>query len=103
MNRNLKMAAAAIFMGSAVLLAGCSQNTGPGGKHSSAWYATHTAARHKVLNWCNHRPTKDTLSARWSKSPAGVSCCEARNATKTTRYDLKHGYLTAAQVSCQGA
>ena len=102
MNLNLKTAAAVAFMGFGVLLSGCSQNTGPEGKHSIAWYTKHTNARHKERNWCKRLPTKDHWSVSWSKSPAGVACCEAREGGKVTQYDIKHGYLEASQIGCQG-
>jgi hypothetical protein len=98
-NRNLKTASAIVFMGAVVLLAGCSQNTGPAGKHSIEWYAKHTAERHKELNWCKQLPAKDHWSVKWTKSPAGIACCEARNGTKGAQYNVQHGYETADQLS----
>lgn len=92
MNHNLKTAAVA-FMGFCVLLSGCSQNTGPDGKHSIAWYAKHTAARHKELKWCNQQPAKDRWSNKWTKSPAGVACGNASSGTKAIQYDIQHGYI----------
>lgn len=73
MNHNLKTAAAVIFMGSAAMLAGCSQNTGPEGKQSTAWYAKHTAADHKELKWCN----KQHQSFKWLGTHAGRVCTNA--------------------------
>lgn len=83
MNRNLKTAAAVVFMGSAVLLAGCSPtNAGPEGKHSIAWYAKHTNERHKELKWCNQQPQ----SIKWLSTPAGHACRHAADGTKFSQH-----------------
>lgn len=84
MNHLLKTTATAIFIGSAVLLAGCSSSyhgydgsyAGPGGKHSVHWYekATNIDAMHKEYQWCKQRPKKDHWSFKWLKTTAGVAC-----------------------------
>lgn len=90
-NRNLKTASAIIFMGAAVLLAGCSSSyrgyngsyAGPGGKHTIQWYemATNNDARHKEYQWCEHRPEKYHWSRKWLRTTAGVACWNAEHAT----------------------
>lgn len=87
MNHNLKIAAAAIFMGSAVLLAGCSQNAGPEGKQSIAWYAKHTSERHKELKWCD----RQHQSIQWLGTSAGVACGNAAGGTKDSQTMAKGG------------
>lgn len=100
MNRKMKTAATVAFMCVVGLLTGCSQNAGPEGVHSTAWYAKNTAARHKERDWCKRIPVKDALSVKWQESPAGVACCEAGNGSKAEQYNIKHGYVTAGQDKC---
>ena len=75
MNRNLKTAVTVIFMGSAAMLAGCSQNFGPEGNHSITWYTKHTAADRKEINWCN----KQHQSIKWLGTPVGRVCRHAED------------------------
>ena len=77
MNNIWRTAVAIVFIGVTSLLAGCSQNTGPEGVHSYAWYKKDPSAAVREDNWCKKTQAHPANPLKWLGSPVGRSCSNA--------------------------